>query len=96
MRSHGSEPFPTIYVDGKEENAKFEPAAKSQLKKIHKLWVRDQYKQAEKLKKDEEDAEKRSKNLEEAKKIVIEEDKSLPAAKRIKIVDGNNLFFFCN
>ena len=30
-----------------------------------------------------EDAERREKNLEEAKKIVIEEDKSLPAPKQV-------------
>ncbi|KAF5277418.1 hypothetical protein FQA39_LY06231 [Lamprigera yunnana] len=88
MRSHGIEPFPAIYVDGKQEGVKYEPAAKSQLKKIQKIWVRDQYKQAEKLKKEDEDAEKRLKNMEEAKKNVIEEDKALPAAKPIKILEG--------
>lgn len=88
MRAHGSEPFPIIYVDGKEEGIKFEPAAKSQLKKIQKIWVREQYKQSEKLKKDEDDAEKRAKNLDEAKKLIIIEDKTLPLAKQIKIFEG--------
>lgn len=88
MRAHGAEPFPTIYVDSTEDDIKFKPAAKSQLKKIHKLWVRDQYKQAEKLKKEDDDAEKRTKNMQEAKKIVIVEDKSLPPATKIKIQEG--------
>lgn len=88
MHFVGKEPFPLIYVDGKEENVKYEPAAKSQLKKIQKLWDRETRKAAEKNKKDEEDAEKRNKNLEEAKKIVIEEDISLPAAVKIKILEG--------
>lgn len=64
---------------------KYEPAAKSQLKKIQKLWVRDQHKNEAKDKREEEDAEKRAKNLEEAKKLIIEEDKSLPNAEIVKI-----------
>jgi asparaginyl-tRNA synthetase len=67
---------------------KYEPAAKAQLKKIHKIWVREGYKSTEKLKKEEDDAVKRAKNLEEAKGILIKEDTSLPKAKLIKIVDG--------
>lgn len=87
MRKAGSEPFPIIYVDGKE-GQKYEEASKSQLKKIQKIWVREKYKQDDKAKKEAEDAEKRNKNLDDAKKIVIEEDKSLPEAKKIKISDG--------
>ncbi|KAF4531829.1 hypothetical protein B566_EDAN000855 [Ephemera danica] len=85
MRHAGKEPFPVIYIDAKEEGKKFEPAAKSQLKKIQKLWVREQYKSNEKTKREEEDADKRIKNLEEAKKITIQEDPSLPKATQIKI-----------
>lgn len=88
MRAAGKEPFPTIYVDSKEENKAYDVAAKSQLKKIQKFWVRENHKSADKSKKEEEDAAKRAKNFEEAKKIVISEDKSLPAAKLIKISDG--------
>lgn len=87
MRRAGAEPLPFIYVDGKE-GVKYEVATKSQLKKIQKIWARENYKQADKSKKEEEDAEKRIKNLEEAKKIFISEDKSLPQAKRIKIFEG--------
>nr|QBH73676.1 aspartyl-tRNA synthetase [Franklinothrips vespiformis] len=90
MRQAGSEPFPVIYVDAKEDGKKYEPAAKSQLKKIQKLWVREQHKNDAKSKQLEEDAEKRAKNLEEAKKIVIKEDTSLPAAKAIKIHESKD------
>nr|CAD7440039.1 unnamed protein product [Timema bartmani] len=85
MQHAGKEPFPIINVDSKEEGKKYEPAAKSQLKKIQKLWVRDQHKTAGKEKREEEAAENRAKNVEEAKKIVIKEDQSLPKAKSIKI-----------
>lgn len=90
MRKAGAEPFPVIYVDSKEVEGTYEPAAKSQLKKIQKLWVRETHKQADKAKKEDEDAERRTKNLEDAKKIVISEDKSLPEAKKIKIYEGNS------
>lgn len=88
MRHAGKEPFPVIYQDAKEEGQKFEPAPKSQLKKNQKQWTREQHKNEEKLQKLQIDEEKRSKNLEEAKSIVIEEDTSLPEAKLIKIKDA--------
>lgn len=59
----------------------FEPVSKSQLKKVSKIFVRDGYKAADK----EKAADKGDQALEDAKKIVIEEDKTLPAAKKIKI-----------
>uniref|UniRef100_A0A6M2DVQ3 Asparagine--tRNA ligase, cytoplasmic n=1 Tax=Xenopsylla cheopis TaxID=163159 RepID=A0A6M2DVQ3_XENCH len=92
MKCAGKEPFPTIYVDSKEpeKGDKYEVAAKSQLKKIQKIWVRDAYKSADKQKKEEEDAKKREQNLAEARKIQVEEDKSLPAAKIIKIRQGES------
>lgn len=90
MRHAGKEPFPVIYVDAKEEGQKYEPAAKSQLKKIQKSWVRESYKGADKAKREEEDAIKRAKNLEDAKKIHIKEDSSLPKAKLIKITNGKD------
>lgn len=85
MKHHGKQPFPLIYVDAKEAGQKFEPASKSQLKKIQKLFVRDSYKSETKK---EEPAASVETNLDEAKKIIIEEDKNLPAARKIKIVDG--------
>ena len=90
MKHAGKEPFPPIYVDSKDEKSesKYELAAKSQLKKIQKLWVRDNNKNADKSKREEEDALKRQQNLEEAKQIVIKEDPSWPAAVRIRIEKG--------
>lgn len=88
MRHAGKEPFPVIYTDAKEESKKYEVAAKSQLKKVQKIWLRENYKSADKAKKEEEDAEKRQKNLEDAKKIKIQEDPKLPKAKVIKICEG--------
>lgn len=91
MRHAKKEPFPIIYQDSHEKNdKKYEPASKSQLKKIQKIWVREQYKTEEKEKKLLEDEEKRLKNLEEAKTIVVEEDKTLPEAKQIKISQALN------
>lgn len=90
MRHAGAEPFPTIYVDTKDEksNEPFEPAAKSQLKKIQKLWVRESNKNADKSKREEDDAKKREQNLDDARKIELKEDASLPEAKPIKIRDS--------
>jgi len=86
MRKAGSEPFPVIYVDGKD--TKFEPASKSQLKKIAKIWTRENYKNDDKTKREEEDAAKREKNFEDAKKITIKEDETLEKAQLIKINAG--------
>lgn len=58
------------------------------MKKNQKFWVREHHKNAEKAKKEEEDAAKRNKNLDEAKKLTISEDSSLPAANLIKIRDA--------
>lgn len=90
MRQAGKEPFPTIFVDAKDEKAanKYEPAAKSQLKKIQKIWIREVNKNADKSKREEEDAKKREANLDEARKIELKEDPSWPEAKRIKIRDA--------
>jgi len=94
MRRYGKEPFPVIFQDPKPESdaAKsgqlYEPVAKSQLKKMTKLWQQDVKKAAAKAKKEAEDAAATAKRAEEARKVVIEEDKSLPEAKRIKISEG--------
>eukprot|EP00118_Oscarella_pearsei_P029188 m.3877 g.3877 ORF g.3877 m.3877 type:complete len:564 (+) comp9904_c0_seq1:79-1770(+) len=95
MRSIGSEPFPTIFVDSKKpEEQKWEVVSQAQLKKQKKLWEAEKRKQAKKADQDEtkskqeaEDAERHAKNLEEAKKIKIEIDASLPAAEQAKIRD---------
>ncbi|XP_057365804.1 asparagine--tRNA ligase, cytoplasmic-like [Daphnia carinata] len=85
LRRAGQEPFPAIFVDGKSEDKKYEPASASSMKKMIKVFKAEQKKTNEKAKKEAEDAEKRVKNLEEAKKIVIKEDSSLPPAQLAKI-----------
>ncbi|CAO1439042.1 unnamed protein product [Diamesa serratosioi] len=87
MRSAGKEPFPQIYVDSKDEKAvsPFEPVAKAQFKKIQKLWVREHNKNAEKSKKEGDDAIKREQNLDEARKIVLTQDPSWAVAKHVRI-----------
>ncbi|XP_076101410.1 asparagine--tRNA ligase, cytoplasmic-like isoform X2 [Mytilus galloprovincialis] len=88
MRHAGKEPFPTIMADCvKAEGKQFEPVSKSQLKKVTKIWQREQNKSSDKEKREKEDMEKRMKNLEEAKDIKIAQDASLPAPKKIKIRD---------
>lgn len=88
MRHAGKEPFPTIYVDSKDDSKTYDVAAKSQLKKIQKIWVRESYKAADKAKVEEKKDEQRVQNLEEAKKIILEQDPTLPKAKTIKIIAG--------
>uniref|UniRef100_A0A182UHX8 Asparagine--tRNA ligase, cytoplasmic n=1 Tax=Anopheles melas TaxID=34690 RepID=A0A182UHX8_9DIPT len=92
MKHAGKEPFPTIYADSKDEKAEspYEVAAKSQLKKIQKIWARDNMKGDKQKREEEEKAKNREQNLEEAKKITIQEDPSWPAAKSIKITHGAN------
>ncbi|CAL7945413.1 unnamed protein product [Xylocopa violacea] len=90
MRYAGKEPFPPIYQDSQEDGKKYELASKSQLKKVQKIWMREQYKNEDKQAKLLLDEEKRLKNLEEAKTIIIEEDSSLPAAVLIKIKETAN------
>ena len=58
------------------------------MKKMTKLWAQEIRKAAEKQKRDAEAAEATRKRAEEAKKIVIEENKSLTPAVRIKIDKG--------
>lgn len=85
MKHYGREPFPTIYVDSKDEKAAepYEIAAKSQLKKLTKLFAADMRKNADKSQREQDDAKKRELNLEEAKKIVL--TNSGDPAKAIKI-----------
>ena len=76
-RGYIVEPYPTIYQDPKpdSEAAKsgklYEEVAKSQLKKMTKLWQQEVRKAAEKAKRDAEAAEAQAKRAEEAKKITI-------------------------
>ncbi|XP_026522145.1 asparagine--tRNA ligase, cytoplasmic isoform X2 [Notechis scutatus] len=83
--STGKEPFPTIYVDSQKENQRWETISKSQLKNVKKLWQREQQKSEAREKKEAEDLLRREKNLEEAKKIIMKKDLSLPEPKCVKI-----------
>jgi len=85
MLSCKSENFPEIFVDSKDEKQKYEKIAKAQLKKQKKLYDQELRKLDSKSKQKALDAERREKNLKESKSISIIEDKSLPAAKQIKI-----------
>lgn len=88
MHTVGAEPFPQIMVDTKDpEKTGFDVIAKAQLKKMTKLFAQEKRKLEDQKKREAEKAAQHEKNLEEAKKITIEEDKSLPAAIRIKIRD---------
>eukprot|EP00069_Balaena_mysticetus_P011197 bmy_07078T0 len=81
----GKEPFPTIYVDSQKENERWDVISKSQMKNIRKLWHREQMKSESREKKEAEDNLRREKNLEEAKKITIKNDPSLPEPNCVKI-----------
>uniref|UniRef100_A0A8C9U061 Asparagine--tRNA ligase, cytoplasmic n=1 Tax=Scleropages formosus TaxID=113540 RepID=A0A8C9U061_SCLFO len=83
--SVGKEPFPVIYVDAQKEGERWEVISKTQMKNVKKLWQREQMKSGAKEKKEAEDAERREKNLEEAKKIIIENDPHLPKPQTVKI-----------
>ncbi|XP_052793759.1 asparagine--tRNA ligase, cytoplasmic-like isoform X3 [Mya arenaria] len=87
-QTDGKEPLPNIFVDGKEEGKKYEPLAKAQMKKQKKIWQSEANKAADKAKRDDEDAERREKNLEEARKVVLTQDPALPTPKQIKIRAG--------
>jgi asparaginyl-tRNA synthetase len=91
MKSHGKEPFPAILVDVDplsdlaKTGAKYEAIAKSQLKKQTKLWQQEMKKAAAKAKQEAEAEEARAKRAEEAKKITIAQDMTLPAPLKLKI-----------
>ncbi|NIG58467.1 asparagine--tRNA ligase, cytoplasmic isoform X1 [Pontoporia blainvillei] len=84
----GKEPFPTIYVDSQKENERWDVISKSQMKNIRKLWHREQMKSESREKKEAEDNLRREKNLEEAKKITIKNDPSLPEPNCCQCYNG--------
>lgn len=94
MRFAGKEPFPTIYVDVKPTAdaadggtaEKYEPIAKSQLKKLQKVWAAQERKNADKSSREANDAAKREQNLEEARRVQLVKP-TVPAAD-IKIKDA--------
>lgn len=84
----GEEPLPQIMVDGKADGERYEKLAKAQLKKVTKIYAQEKKKSEDREKKEAEKAQQREKNLEEAKKITIKEDESLPKATRIQISES--------
>jgi len=91
MKHAGSEPFPPILVDCKPDSdaaksgARYEPIAKAQLKKMTKLWQQEVKKEKKREEQEKEAEEARLKRAEEAKKIVIKSDPSLPAPTKVKL-----------
>uniref|UniRef100_A0A8D3DTN4 Asparagine--tRNA ligase, cytoplasmic n=1 Tax=Scophthalmus maximus TaxID=52904 RepID=A0A8D3DTN4_SCOMX len=81
----GKEPFPTVYVDSQKEEERWAVISKTQMKNAKKAFNREQMKSDSKEKKEAEDTERREKNLEDAKKIMIEKDSSLPEPEAVKI-----------
>lgn len=83
--------FSDIYVDAKDEASaeKYELISKAQMKKIRNFCEAEAKKEKQKKTKEIEDAQRREKNIEDAKKITIAQDSSLPAAKQVKIKETN-------
>lgn len=80
------ESFPSIYVDSKEEGKTWDPITKAQLKKVKKLYLSQVRK--EKSCTPSTVIPSAADALEEAKKVKIELDQSLPQALLIKIKDS--------
>lgn len=87
MLTVGKEPFPVFYVDSQKENERWDVISKTQLKNVKKLWTREQMKNEAKEKKQAEDNLRREKNLEEARRIIVQNDPTLPEAVTAKIRD---------
>ncbi|KAJ3605645.1 hypothetical protein NHX12_027690 [Muraenolepis orangiensis] len=85
LSSVGKEPFPVLYVDSQKEGERWAVISKTQMKNTKKALNRDQAKNESKDKKEAEDNDRRESNLEEAKKIILVEDPSLPAPTTAKI-----------
>ena len=68
----------------------YEVVAKSQLKKVIKLWQQEVRKAEEKAKRDAEAEEATKRRAEEAKKITIKQDSSLPLAQKIRVKQGTD------
>lgn len=87
---HIDKPAPTYFtlVTPKEGPSTWEEPAKSALKKAQgrvDAYKKKLVKEQDASRKEEEERQQRLKNLEDAKKIVLEEDPSLAAATRIKL-----------
>jgi len=91
MKHAGAEPFPDIFVDPKADSeaaksgAKYELIAKAQLKKVTKLWQGEVKKEKKRIEQEAKEEEARRQRAEEARKVVIKPDPSLPPARKIKL-----------
>ncbi|CAF0752157.1 unnamed protein product [Brachionus calyciflorus] len=86
------ENFSKILVDAKDQTKeKYELISKSQLKKVKNMAEIEARKSASKAAKEQEDALRREKNLEEAKKVVIQQDPNAekPHQSKIKEIDAS-------
>uniref|UniRef100_A0A8C9TJK9 Asparagine--tRNA ligase, cytoplasmic n=1 Tax=Scleropages formosus TaxID=113540 RepID=A0A8C9TJK9_SCLFO len=81
----GKEPFPTIYVDSQRQGERWALISKTQKKNLKKQWNKEHVKNESRSKKEAEDADRREKNLEEAKKVVVMKDPDLPEPQTVKI-----------
>lgn len=70
------------------------PASQSQLKKLKKIWQREQYKKSAREEKEARDAQRRAENMEEAKKITIKQDPTLPKAEQVLSVHWSSFPLF--
>ena len=77
--------------DGAGEWKSASDSAMKKAKKVYEQWKRKQEKNADLEVKAREEEMKRLAILDEAKKVVLEEDKSLPEAKRIRLDDTEGL-----
>uniref|UniRef100_A0A5S6QBM7 Asparagine--tRNA ligase, cytoplasmic n=1 Tax=Trichuris muris TaxID=70415 RepID=A0A5S6QBM7_TRIMR len=89
MMAVGKEPFPELLVQGSNGSTEWAKVTRSQFKKCHRLWQQEMNKRKEKASKEAEDAVRRAENLEAAKRVVVEEDASLPKLDVVKIRDVN-------
>ncbi|CAF1173890.1 unnamed protein product [Adineta steineri] len=76
----------TVYIDGKDETKdKWELLSKAQSKKAKTRYEEEKRNEKARAEREEKERPQREKNIEEARKIIITEDTSLPTAKAHKI-----------
>jgi len=90
LKFHGADSTPQIYVDSFscDPPEPYEQLSKAQLKKNMKLFQSEKRKQEKTNDREQGDLMRREANIDEAKKIIIEQDSSLPSATEIKIRDS--------
>ncbi|CAF1438727.1 unnamed protein product [Adineta steineri] len=76
----------TVYIDAKDETKnKWEILSKNQSKKFKTRYEEEKRNEKAKAEREEKERPQREKNFEEARKVIITEDTSLPKAKAHKI-----------